>query len=66
MSENGTKAVFAVFDKNGKYVVRYDRDAVKSILKLRDCLLNEACRLMAAHREANEKKKAKKGKSDGK
>ena len=61
------KPVFAVFDQNGKYVVRYDRDAVKSILKLRDCLLNEARRLMAAHREANEKKKtAKKGKSDGK
>lgn len=48
MSENGTKAVFAVFDKNGRYVVRYDRDAVKSALKLRRVLLTEARRLMTA------------------
>lgn len=52
MSENGTKAVFAVFDKNGRYVVRYDRDAVKSVLKLRRVLLTEARRLMTARRKA--------------
>lgn len=52
MSENGTKAVFAVFDKNGRYVVRYDRDAVKSALKLRRVLLTEARRLMPVYREA--------------
>lgn len=52
MSENGTKAVFAVFDKNGRYVVRYDRDAVKSALKLRRVLLTEARRLMTVYREA--------------
>lgn len=58
MSENGTKAVFAVFDKNGRYVVRYDRDAVKSALKLRRVLLTEARRLMTAYQ------KAKKGNND--
>lgn len=52
MSENGTKAVFAVFDKNGRYVVRYDRDAVKSALKLRRVLLTEARRLKLADRKA--------------
>ena len=60
------KPVFAVFDQNGKYVVRYDRDAVKSILKLRKALLDEAVRLMTVWRETNGKKKPSKGKNDGK
>ena len=60
------KPVFAVFDQNGKYVVRYDRDAVKSILKLRKALLDEAVRLMTAWRETNGKKKPSKEKNDGK
>ena len=57
MNKEKEKAVFAVFKKGAEYIVRYDPEALKGVLKLRKTLLDEACRLARIH---NEKRGGKK------